>query len=77
MCPFVPGALERRRLWLAPEQTASHSVSEVAAIISDDKRVLLQAQPTEGDDVLFRVDPLARRREVEALDHAAYCASMS
>ena len=54
VCPFVPGALERRTLWLAPEQTAGRSVSEVATIIGDYKRVLLHAQPTEGDDVSYK-----------------------
>jgi hypothetical protein len=29
VCPFVPGALERKTLWLAPEQIADRDVPEV------------------------------------------------
>ena len=31
VCPFVPGALERKTLWLAPEQIADRSVPDVVA----------------------------------------------
>src|SRR5689334_23857979 len=49
VCPFVPGALARKTLWLAPEQVAGRSVLDAAGLISDYQRVLLDAQPTEDD----------------------------
>jgi hypothetical protein len=32
VCPFVPGALERKTLWLAPEQIADLDVPEVSSL---------------------------------------------
>jgi hypothetical protein len=42
VCPFVPGALERRTLWLAPELVGSY------------QRQFLDAQPTDGGDALYK-----------------------
>jgi hypothetical protein len=55
VCPFVPGSLERRTLWLAPEHIADRDVSEVVELMSDYKRLLLDTRPTEGDDVIYNV----------------------
>jgi hypothetical protein len=46
VCPFVPGALERRTLWLAPERIADQSVPDVVELISGYQRLFLNAQPT-------------------------------
>jgi uncharacterized protein DUF6875 len=54
VCPFVPGSLERRTLWLAPEQIAERNVPEVVELMSGYKRLLLDARPTEGD-VIYNV----------------------
>jgi hypothetical protein len=54
VCPFVPGALERKTLWLAPEQIANQSVPDVVQLINDYKSLLLRAQPTEGDGLSFK-----------------------
>jgi hypothetical protein len=55
VCPFVPGALERKTLWLAPEQVADRDVPEVVELMSGYKRLLLDNRPTEGDDVIYNV----------------------
>jgi hypothetical protein len=54
VCPFVPGALERRTLWLAPEQIADLTVREVVALVGRYKRLLLSTEPVEGDDANYK-----------------------
>jgi hypothetical protein len=55
VCPFVPGSLERKTLWLAPEQIADRDVPEVVELMSGYKRLLLDTRPTERDDVVYNV----------------------
>jgi hypothetical protein len=55
VCPFVPGSLERKTLWLAPEQIADRDGLEVVELMSGYKRLLLDTRPTEGDDVIYDV----------------------
>ena len=55
VCPFVPGSLERKTLWLAPEQIADRDVQEVAELMSGYKRLLLDTRPPDGDDVIYNV----------------------
>ena len=55
VCPFVPGSLERKVLWLAPEQIADRDVPEVIELMNGYKRLLLDTQPTDGDDVIYNV----------------------
>jgi hypothetical protein len=55
VCPFVPESLERKTLWLAPEQIADRDVPEVVELMSGYKRQLLDTRPTEGDDVIYSV----------------------
>jgi hypothetical protein len=55
VCPFVPVSLERKALWLAPEQVADGDVPEVVELMSGYKRLLLDTRPTEGDDVIYNV----------------------
>lgn len=50
VCPFVPRALERRTLWLAPERIADHRAADVVQLIDAYKRLLLSAKPIDGDD---------------------------
>jgi hypothetical protein len=40
VCPFVPVSLERKTLWLAPEQIADRDVPEVVELMSGYKRLL-------------------------------------
>jgi hypothetical protein len=55
VCPFVPGLLERKTLWLAPEQIADRDVPEVVELMDGYKRLLLDTRPTDGDDVIYNV----------------------
>jgi hypothetical protein len=56
VCPFVPGSLERKTLWLAPEKIADREVPEVVKLMSGYRGLLLDIRPTEGDDVVYNVD---------------------
>src|SRR5918994_2417833 len=55
VCPFVPGSLERKTLWLAPEQIADRDVPAVMELINGYKRHLLDTRPTDGDDPSYNV----------------------
>ena len=55
VCPFVPGALERRTLWLAPERIGNRSVLDVVQLMNDYKQRLLDTQPIDGDDASYKV----------------------
>jgi hypothetical protein len=55
VCPFVPGSLERKTLWLAPERIADRDVPEVVELMSGYKRLLLDTRPPEGGDVIDNV----------------------
>ncbi len=55
VCPFVPEALERKTLWLAPEQIADRDVPAVVELVNGYQRVFLDAQPTDGDDADYKV----------------------
>ena len=54
ICPFVPGALERKTLWLAPEQIADRSVPDVVELMNSYKNLFLAAEPTDGDDTDYK-----------------------
>jgi len=55
VCPFVPGALERKALWLAPEQVADRDVPHVVELMSGYKSLFLDAEPADGDDANYKV----------------------
>ena len=55
VCPFVPGALERKTFWLAPEQIADRDVPAVVELMNGYKRLILDTRPTDGDDVVYKV----------------------
>jgi hypothetical protein len=55
VCPFMPGSLERKVLWLAPEQVAGRGEPDVVQLISGYKRLFLETQPTGGDDAGYKV----------------------
>ena len=55
VCPFVPTSLERKSLWLAPEEIADRSEREVVELMSGYRRRLLDARPTYGDDAIYNV----------------------
>jgi hypothetical protein len=54
VCPFVPVALDHRTLWLAAERSAGRSAPDVIQLIEDYKRLLLAAQPVDGDDANYK-----------------------
>jgi hypothetical protein len=54
VCPFVPGALERKTLWLAPEESANRSARDLVHLINGYKKLLLEAQSTDGDDAQYK-----------------------
>jgi hypothetical protein len=50
VCPFVPGALGRKTLWLAPERIAERDMPAVVELMNGYKSLFLGAQPTDGDE---------------------------
>jgi hypothetical protein len=54
VCPFVPPALERKTLWLAPERVAGRSVPEVVQLVMGYKKLFRNAQPIDGDGVNYK-----------------------
>ena len=76
VCPFVPGALERKTLWLAPEQIADRSLPDVVDLINGYKRRFLSTQPVDGDDATYKsivvvFTDLAADRATDFLDDLA------
>ena len=55
VCPFVPVSLERKTLWLAPEQIADRDAPEVVELMNGYKTLLLDTRPTDGDDVIYNI----------------------
>jgi hypothetical protein len=55
VCPFVPGGLERKTLWLAPERIADRGVPAVVELMTGYKRLFLDMPPVDGDDVDYKV----------------------
>ena len=54
VCPFVPTAIERKTLWLAPQRIADRTPLEVVQLINGYKKLLLDAQPIDGDDANYK-----------------------
>jgi hypothetical protein len=54
VCPFVPGSLERKVLWLAPEPMAEQGEPDVFELVNGYKRLFLETQPI-GDDADYKV----------------------
>lgn len=55
VCPFVPGALERKTLWLASEHIAGRSKTDVVQLMNGYKTQFLHAQPIDGDGANYKV----------------------
>src|ERR1700751_2759943 len=49
VCPFLPGSLERRALWLAPEHVGNGGAAQVLEVMDRYKRRLLEAESSDGD----------------------------
>jgi hypothetical protein len=48
VCPFVPGAIERKVHWLAGEQIGQRRASDVVELMNGYKRRLLELRPSDG-----------------------------
>lgn len=55
VCPFVPEAVRRRTLRLAPQHVGDLSTSQVVELMDGYKRVFLATNPTDGDDLQYKV----------------------
>jgi hypothetical protein len=55
VCPFVPGALERKTLLLALGQIADRGAPRVVELVNGYKSLFLDAEPTDGDDAYYKV----------------------
>jgi hypothetical protein len=54
VCPFVPVARERKTIWLAPERIADRSVLDVVQLMNGYKKLFLDAQSIDSDDVNYK-----------------------
>jgi len=54
VCPFIGRGLEDKTVWLALEQVANRSVPDLVDVINGYKRVLLGAQPIDGDGATYK-----------------------
>jgi hypothetical protein len=54
VCPFVPGSLERRTLWLAAEHVTALEVSEVVELMDGYKRLFLEVAPADSNDAIYK-----------------------
>jgi hypothetical protein len=73
VCPYVPGALERRKLWLAPERVGEANTSDVVELMTAYRSLFLDTEPADGADadraaiiVVFTDLPAARAQELFA-----------
>jgi hypothetical protein len=55
VCPFVPVTLDRKTLWLAVERSAGRSAPDVIQLLEGYKRMLLAAQPVDGNDANYKL----------------------
>jgi hypothetical protein len=55
VCPFVPGSLERKTFWLAPERVADRGVEHVAELMSGYKNLFLRTEPMTGEGADYKV----------------------
>src|SRR5215212_3978003 len=55
VCPFVPGAAERKTPWLAPWQIADRGVPQIVELINGYKRRFLDTEPTGSIDADYKV----------------------
>ena len=51
VCPFVPGSLQRRTLWFAPEHVAGLDVAGVVGLMTGYKRLFLEKAPDRNDAI--------------------------
>ncbi len=54
VCPYVPGSLERRTLWFAPERVSGLGASDVVRLMDDYKRRFLERAPLDSEDAVYK-----------------------
>jgi hypothetical protein len=54
VCPFVPVSLEHKTVWLAPEHVGDRDAADVAELVTGYQKSLLDAEPTDGDDTIYK-----------------------
>ena len=54
VCPFVPVSLEHKTLWLVPEHVSGRDTRHIVDLIRGYQRRFLDAQPTDGDDTIYK-----------------------
>ena len=54
VCPFVPGSLERKTLWLAPERAANGSGSDIVQLVGAYRKLFRVAPPISGEDTIYK-----------------------
>ncbi|HEX8105159.1 MAG TPA: hypothetical protein VF533_21245 [Solirubrobacteraceae bacterium] len=54
VCPYVPGSLDRRTLWFAPERVAELEVADVVALMDGYRRLFLDRAPLDGHDAVYK-----------------------
>ena len=54
VCPFVPGSVERKTLWLAPERIGDRVEADVVELMRGYKRLLLE-RSAEGEEDVYDV----------------------
>ena len=55
VCPFVPGALERKTFWLAPEQISNRDAPAVIELMKGYVSLLLDPQVTGNGEASYKV----------------------
>ena len=55
VCPFVPGALERKTFWLAPERIGALDVPAVVELVDGYRESFLDVRPVGGDEAKYKV----------------------
>ena len=54
VCPFIPGSLERRVLWFAPEHIADLDTAGVVDLMKGYQRFFLEMAPADVDDAIYK-----------------------
>jgi hypothetical protein len=54
VCPFVPGALEGKTLWLIPEKIGDRRVPDMVELIKGYQKLFLDTEPVRGDEVIYK-----------------------
>ncbi len=54
VCPYVPGSLDRRTLWFAPEHASELEVREVVGLMDGYRRLFLERAPLDSEDAVYK-----------------------